>query len=201
MPASCSKTGVCESVHEPSDAPRCTNCWTAAGTVPIRTDTNVAIAPTIVAGIIPTNESRRATKLAQAEFLTPRSSLTAQGLLVTSASPASPASKLDFRWQSSNFEEWRPLVEFLSGDRRPVPLVFESSATIIGNVSGSISKPEMHGRLELGAFDFHGWRWDKLVASVIARPDFAAISSGSLERESSALSLEASAGLRNWHVT
>jgi translocation and assembly module TamB len=142
-----------------------------------------------------------ALNLREASFQTPQSSLTARGTLVEPTYPSVPASKLAIAGRTSDFEEWRRLVEILCGATRPLPLVLKSPATFSGEVSGTINQPEIHGRLEVGGFEYHGWTWDKLSASVALGPEFADVSSGRLEHATSSLSLQASTSLHHWRIT
>ena len=140
-------------------------------------------------------------ELKEAAFETPHSSLTARGILSESAASSAPARSLAFAVTSSDFDEWRPLVEFYSGASEPMPLSLKSSATFSGEVSGPIMQPNIRGRLEVGEFEYHGWTWDKLTANAALSRNFAEISSGRLEHETSSVSLTASAQLEDWRVT
>jgi len=137
----------------------------------------------------------------EAQFRTPKSLLTLHGALAGSASRSAPASKLRVEGVTSDFEEWRPVVEILSGTTQPIPLLLKSPATFSGEVFGSVIRPQISGRFQVGESDYHGGKWDKLAANVVAAPDFIEISNSHLDHGTSVLNLEASARLQHWRLT
>lgn len=115
-----------------------------------------------------------------------------------SASTATSRLKID--WKTSDFEEWRPVVQILAGASQPIPLSLNSLAEFSGEVSGSLTAPQIRGRLEIGKFTFNRWTWDKLSANVVASPDYFEISSGRVERGTSSFTLDGSAHASQWRV-
>jgi translocation and assembly module TamB len=127
--------------------------------------------------------------LQDAELQTPRGLLRAQGTLGGSTF------NLNVLLTTRNFEEWRPFADVWSRPGEPIPLVLKSPATFSGTVVGSMDQPQVHGRLAIGAFDFRGWRWDRLEANVSISPDLLQINSGRLVHEDSALTFNIGLGL------
>lgn len=134
-------------------------------------------------------------ELEDARLQTPHSSLTAHGTLEASQS------SLAFQLSTSDFEEWRPLVEAWSAAPKPIPLALKSSSTFSGAVSGSVSRPQIRGRLKVGPFDYRGWMWDGFEANIVASPDLVQVSSGQLLGRNSALTFDASARLQDGRLT
>ncbi len=133
-------------------------------------------------------------ELREARLQTPASTIQAQGTMGTSHS------NLGVRFATSNFDEWGHLAEFLAGSTTPIPLSLQSQASFSGRAAGAFSRPEIRGRVEAGAFNFHGWTWDSFAANVFVAPDFVQISSAQLGKGTSALNLNASAKLNNWRL-
>ncbi|MGA2608151.1 MAG: translocation/assembly module TamB domain-containing protein [Terriglobia bacterium] len=140
-------------------------------------------------------------RLEDSNFHTPNSSLRAKGTLVESAARNESPSHLQIRWETTQFEEWRSVFETLVESTPHLPLSLKSPATLVGEVTGSIKKPEMRGSLRLGAFEYHGWTWDNLEANIVARPDYFQVSSGRLSHGTNVFSLEASTQLEDWRIT
>ncbi len=131
-------------------------------------------------------------RMDEAELHTPHSTASAQGNL------GAPHEGLAFELVTSDFEEWRPLVEYLAGVTGPIPLFLESPVTLSGKVSGPLARPKIRGRLTFGSFRYRGGRWDGLSANVAAAPDCIDISASRLRRGTSVLTLNASARSENW---
>jgi len=127
-----------------------------------------------------------------AQLRTPHSSLSAKGSL------GSPDSKLTVEVATSDFEEWRPLIEFASGVDQPISLTPGSAASFSGAVSGTFARPEIRGKLALGPFAYRAWKWDGLAANITAGPDKVVISSGQLRSATSTLAFDGSANLKDW---
>lgn len=133
-------------------------------------------------------------QIQDARFETPQSTLTARGTLgVQQVS-------LALKFAAADFEEWRPTFEFLAGATEPVPLKLKSKAIFTGEASGSISQPNVRGRLELGPFDYHDWTWNSLTADVLLTPDLIEVSSGRLRGGESAVTFAGEVTLANWKV-
>jgi len=130
----------------------------------------------------------------KADLRTPHSALTFQGTAL------GPPARLAIGLSTTDFEEWRPAVEFLCERTEPIPLVLRSPATFSGTASGSMSHPAMRGQFKLGTFEYSGWTWDGFEAEVAASPTHVELSSGRLWHESSALTLEAAATLADWKL-
>jgi len=140
-------------------------------------------------------------ELAQAQFQTPHSTLSAQGALIGRAEPSRPSLPLSIRLVTTDFEEWRPLFQALAMTSEAIPLVLESPAEFSGRLAGTYTEPSLEGRLQMGQFQYHGWTWDRLTATVALSPGSLQISSGRVVREKSSLDLSASAELKGWQVT
>jgi translocation and assembly module TamB len=148
-----------------------------------------------------TEEHGMALHVAQAEFRTPHSTISAQGTLQEPAGLSGAAQPLALTITTADFEEWRPLFQALMPTSEPIPLVLESPAEFSGQLTGAPSQLSVHGRLKMGAFRHHGWAWDGFTAGVTLSPSLAQISSGRVEHQKSSLELSASAQLDHWRVT
>ena len=130
--------------------------------------------------------------LEEAHLETPHSRLSARGKL------SARQSSLALDLEASDFEEWRPLVEFLSGAPEPTPLSLESAVVFSGSATGPLSDLKTRGHVETKAFTYRGQSWDSLTASFVLAPDVFQISSGRLRRGNSTLTVNASANLHDW---
>ena len=139
--------------------------------------------------------------LENSHFHTPHSLLYAKGTLVESTEHGESPGRLQIRLEMTQFEEWRPLLETQILLPRPLPLSLESPATLVGEITGSRTNPELRGSVRVGKFEYRGWTWDSLQANIAASADSLQVSSGQLSRGGSTLSLEASAHLEDWSFT
>lgn len=130
--------------------------------------------------------------LEAAELHFPHSVISGAGTL------GAPQSALTFRVETSDFEEWRTLIESLAEAREPV--VLKAPATFSGSLAGSLGRPQVQGNLRLGAFQYRGWDWDSLEAGIVATPDSIQVSSGKLLAGASSLAFDASASLDQWKL-
>jgi translocation and assembly module TamB len=133
--------------------------------------------------------------LTAAEFHLAHSSLNAQGSL------SSAESNLQFRLATSDFEEERPLAEFLMSVAEPVPLVLKSAATYSGIVTGTLASPQFRGQVRVGAFEYGGWAWDSFQGDIFTTEHSNEVTSGRLVAGASSLQFDVKAGLENWLVT
>jgi autotransporter translocation and assembly factor TamB len=133
--------------------------------------------------------------LTEAELHTPHSSLKARGTL------GATQSNLAVEFATSDFEEDRRPMEAMLGASQPLPVLLKSSAAFSGAVLGSLSHPEIRGRLELGPFEYRGWSWSDFEANVIAAPNQLRVSEGKLLAGASAVRFDVSAGLDRWELT
>lgn len=117
-------------------------------------------------------------RIQESSFRTEHSTLSARGTL------GKRASSLEIRLATTEFEEWRPLVEYLA-DTGPLPVVLREPAVFAGRVSGSFERPEYAGRLEAGAFAFRQSEWDRLRADLSGSSSRMNVTSGVLEHGSS----------------
>ena len=139
-------------------------------------------------------------RLEDSNFHTLNSSLRAKGTLVEPAARIESPSRLQIQWETTQFEEWRSVLEALVESAPHLPLVLKSPATLVGEVTGSIKNPEIRGSLRVATFEYRGWTWDGLKANVVARPDYFQVSSGRLSHGTSVFSVEASAQLEDWGI-
>ncbi len=128
----------------------------------------------------------------RAKISTSHSTLEAHGAFGT------PESSLAVKIETSDFNEWRSLANFLIETREPLSLVLKSQAVFTGEVSGTFAHPSIDGHLEVGRFDYGGWPWDGFQASIYGAPDRTQIRSGRLELGASTLTVDAEASLSNW---
>jgi len=139
--------------------------------------------------------------LSDASLRTPHSVFRAKGTLVESTAHGEAPSRLEIQLETTQFEEWRSLLETQFLLPQHVPLMLESAATLIGEVTGSRTSPQIRGAVRVGKFEYRGWRWDSLQANVAASPDSLAVSSGELSRAGSVLLFEASTQLAEWRFS
>jgi translocation and assembly module TamB len=140
-------------------------------------------------------------ELLEASFRSPASSFQAHGELNGLEAASAAAKALVVDGATTDFEELRPVVEYLLGATQPLPLSLKSSATFSGEITGAMARPQVQGRIAIGEFEYHGWTWDSLTAQVMTAPNFTRISSGRLQHQMSSLSVEASAELKDWRLT
>jgi translocation and assembly module TamB len=170
----------------------------------LRSDFNVNfVAPAQPApGLFPLEGTARGTaefdrgivlQIQEGSFHTEHSTLTARGTL------GMRAASLEIRLRTTEFEEWRPLVEYLA-DTRPLPVVLREPAVFAGRLSGSIERPEYAGRVEAGAFAFHESEWDRLRADLSGSAGQMSVSSGVLEHASSWVRFSGSVSLAGGRV-
>ncbi len=157
--------------------------------------------PGAAAGVTPVSGFARGTaslagglcvEFTRVELQTPRTTLTAQGTLGKSES------SLGLQATTSDFEEWRPLVEFLVAATEPLSIKLASAATFTGAIGGPASGRAVRGRIKAGAFIYRGWKWDGLEGDVSVTPDSAEISSLHLRSGNSNVVLDVSATLDDW---
>ena len=134
-------------------------------------------------------------QLAGASLNTPHSSLAAQGRL------ASQSSNLQFQYQTTDFEETRKLIEYLEGPKKPVPLVLESAAKLSGTVLGTLTQPEIHGKMICGAFKYAQYPWNGFAGNFVASSTLVQVSGGRLLAGQSPFTFDLRATLSNWEVT
>ncbi len=130
--------------------------------------------------------------LDEAQLQTRHSSFTAHGSL----GPSQPG--LRVRYRSNDFEETRPLAEFLFQVNPRLPLVLNSTAAYEGSVTGAVTNPATNGRLAMGAFSYRGWVWGGFDANITSSASNLQIGSGQLRSGPSSFSFSGAAGLTNW---
>ncbi len=138
--------------------------------------------------------------LDDSEFRTPHSIITAHGTLTpTIKSPAS-AEPLTMALSTDNFQEWQPFFQSVAASSAGIPLELKSRAEFAGQLSGTYDAPTLEGRLNVGPFQYKGWTWDHLAASILLNPSFIQISGGRLEHQRSSFALDGSAHLKDWEL-
>ena len=139
--------------------------------------------------------------LEDSNFHTPHSVLKAKGTLVESTEHGESPGRLQIQLETTQFEEWRSVLETQLLSTPHLPLSIESRATLVGEVTGSMRDPKMRGSVRVGKFEYRGWTWDGLQANIAVSADSLQVSSGQLSHGGSVLSLEASAHLEDWRIT
>ena len=137
--------------------------------------------------------------LADAEIHTPHSALIAHGTMAERQ--AAPGALLNLTVATTDFEEWRPLFQTLTGAKEPITLVLASPAQFIGQLGGTTHQLSVQGQLSIGKFQYHGWTWDRLRAAVTLNRGQAEISAGRVDRGKSSFLLNASAQLNQWRMS
>ena len=138
--------------------------------------------------------------LADSEFRTPHSIITAHGTLTPRITSPGAAEPLAFTLSTNNFQEWRPFFQSLVANPSGIPLELKSRAEFIGQISGTYAAPSLEGRVDMGQFRYQGWTWDRLAASIMLNPSFIQVSGGRLEHEKSSFELSGSAHLNDWQL-
>jgi len=139
--------------------------------------------------------------LADSEFHTPHSTITARGTLSERMASPAPAEPLALTVSTNDFEEWRPFFQALVAAPSGIPLELKSRAEFSGQLSGSAEAPSLRGRVNMGQFQYHGWAWDRLTAVVALNPGFVQISDGRVDHAKSSFELNGSAQLDHWLLT
>jgi translocation and assembly module TamB len=139
--------------------------------------------------------------LADSEFRTPHSTITARGTLTLRIASPAAAEPLALTVTTDNFEEWRPFFQSSAAAPSVIPLELKSRAEFSGQLRGSYEAPSLEGRANIGQFRFQGWTWDRLTATVTLNPGFVQISGGRVEHEKSSFELNTSAQLDHWRLT
>ncbi len=132
--------------------------------------------------------------LTHVRLKTPHSTIQAQGSLGAGPSP------LSFHVVTTDFQEWRPLLEFLMQTHLPGSLQLQQPASFSGVVSGALGSTLLVGELQTGRFQTKGWVWSALGANVRVTHDTFQVTDGRLTRGQSSLSFGGSAALSNWQL-
>ena len=132
-------------------------------------------------------------QLQEAHLTTPHSELAAQGRL------DSRENSLSLQASTSDFEEWRPAVESFGKAAEPLPLKLHSQATFHGQLTGTLTHPEIGGQFNVGQFEYRGWAWDGLSAELHASPEILEVPRANIRRAPSSVSLAGSLPLADWH--
>ncbi|PYV19602.1 MAG: hypothetical protein DMG21_01205 [Acidobacteria bacterium] len=130
--------------------------------------------------------------LAQATLETPQSQLETRGRLSTSES------NLAITFSTSDFEEWRPLVEHLAEVGHSIPFRLNSQATFSGTFSGPARSRFLAGRLQVGEFEFSATHWSGFGCEISARPELFEIIGGRLEAGPSWVGVQLETPLDHW---
>ena len=139
--------------------------------------------------------------LANSILRTPHSLLRAKGTLVETTQHGESPGRLQIQLETTRFEEWRSLLETQLRLTPNLPLTLESPASLMGEITGSRTNPEVHGLVRVGKFDYRGWTWDSLKANIAVSPDALQVTSGQLARGGSVLNFEASTQLEDWTIS
>jgi translocation and assembly module TamB len=141
--------------------------------------------------------------LPQFTLVTPTSRIQASGSL-------SAKSALHLSISTYSVADWLP---FISAVRGPAifPVTLNGRATFTGNMTGSLSSPQLAGTLSIDDFDlnlpatadthaFHT-HWDSLSAALQLSFDAIALRNTKLNRDGTSAEFEASSTLDNGHIT
>jgi translocation and assembly module TamB len=133
--------------------------------------------------------------LDRVELRTPQSALSARGIL------SSSQSMVTARLTTTNFEEWRPLVEAWCGASRHLPVRLQSTLVLDATWSALAGRPHLGGGLRVGAFEYANERWDGAEAGISGTPALLQASGGRLFRGSSTVAFAATIGLEGGNFT
>jgi translocation and assembly module TamB len=141
--------------------------------------------------------------LPQFTLETPLSHVQASGRL-------SQASAMRLLVSTSSVAEWLPLLEAIRGPEL-LPVALSGSATFSGNMTGSLSAPQIAGRIEVEKFEVNipatsrtpalQTFWDSFSASLQASFNSLTIHNATLRRNDSAVDFDGSAALLHGHFT
>jgi translocation and assembly module TamB len=141
-----------------------------------------------------TNHHALALNLEALDAQTPGSTFHVHGMIQSSQT------QLAVQLTTSDFEEWRPAVEYLAQTQQPIPLALRSPMTFLGALAETGNGPAISGKLAAGTFDFRGWRWNELASNVTISPSSLQVSGGRLRSGNSMLTVDAQAGLQDWQL-
>jgi translocation and assembly module TamB len=125
---------------------------------------------------------------------------TSYSTILAHGSLGSAQSPLSFRIVTTDFEEWRPLLEFLMQTRLPATLALKQPAIFSGAISGTLGRALLNARLQTGRFETKGWNWSGLGAKIQINHSAFQVSDGRLQRNRSIVSFAGSADLTNWQL-
>jgi translocation and assembly module TamB len=138
--------------------------------------------------------------LADSEFHTPHSIITAHGTLTPKVVSPATAEPMSINLTTDNFQEWRAFFQSMIGATSDVPLELEARSEVSGQLGGGYDALSFQGRVNMGQFKYQGWTWDRLTASVLLNSSFIQISGGRVEHEKSSFEMSGSAHLDNWSL-
>jgi translocation and assembly module TamB len=139
--------------------------------------------------------------LADSQFRTPHSTITARGSIRPRIVSPAGLEPLALTVTTDDFEEWRPLFQTLVAAPSGIPLELKSQAEFSGQLNGSLEEPSLRGRVNIGQFRYHGWKWDRVAAAVELSPGLVQITGGHVEHATSSFDLNVSAQLDHWRLT
>jgi translocation and assembly module TamB len=140
-------------------------------------------------------------ELPQFNLLTPTSHVQASGTL-------SATSALRLSVTAESLADWMPFIAMVRGPAL-FPIVLNGNATFNGNMTGSISSPQLNGALVVNDFTVNlpaaaggnplQTQWDSLSASIQLSFHAAALHSATLRRGDTSVEFDASAALQHGH--
>ncbi len=141
--------------------------------------------------------------LPQFNLTTPTSHVQASGKL-------SSSSALRLSVSASSLADWLPLVAAVRGPAL-LPVALNGRATFNGNLTGSLSSPQLGGSLQVEDFEVNipatanthalKTQWDSLSTSLQLSFDAIALRSANLRRDDTSVEFEASSSLDHGHFT
>ncbi len=141
--------------------------------------------------------------LPQFSVTTPTSHVQASGTL-------SANSALHLSVRTSSLADWLPILEAVRGPSL-IPVALNGSATFSGNLSGSISAPEVSGNVQVEDFDVNvpatpnthpvQMHWDSLSSFLQLSFDAVVLHRATLNRDDTSAEFDASAALDHGHLT
>jgi translocation and assembly module TamB len=141
-----------------------------------------------------TRQKSTRVSLEVASFKTPHSAIQLLGRIGPNYSP------LSFQIVTTDLEEWRPLLEFLTQAPLSAALSLQQPASFSGTFSELAGRGLLDGRLETGRFESNGWIWSHLDARVQLSRGRLQLSEGRLQRGKSTLTFSGTASLKNWQL-
>jgi translocation and assembly module TamB len=140
----------------------------------------------------------------------PQFSLTTPTSRVQASGTLSSSSALRLSVSTSSLADWLPFAAVVRGPAL-FPVVLNGRALFNGNMSGSVSSPQLAGSLRVDDFEINvpatastpqlETHWDSLSASLLLSFQSVALHSATLERGDTSAEFDASATLEHGHLT
>ena len=111
--------------------------------------------------------------------------------------------QLDVQFKSTDLNDFLPVLQATS--KTPVnslPLELQKNGTISfnGTVTGSLTAPQLKGKLQASNITVQGRTFDQIAANLTAGPNGATLQNGVITKGPTTIQLSANIGLKNWKL-